>query len=126
MRGTQLYNECVLETLPDGEVSVCTTGTSDETLRDLHPAHLLGDAMEGYPIQNVLPLVCSNMAQLSANRRDTSHIRTDEGRPTTLSSADVDVMSVTQVRMTVARHFLRQAYSVSHQGKQRRHKLKGP
>ena len=38
----------------------------------------------------------------------------------------VDVMSVTVVRMTVARQSLNRAYSVSHQRKLRRHKLKGP
>ena len=41
----------------------------------------------------------------------------------------VDVMSVTVVRMTVARQSLNRAYSVSHQNqrkKLRRHKLKGP
>ena len=38
----------------------------------------------------------------------------------------VDVMSVTVVRMTVARLSLNRAYSVSHQRKLRRHKLKGP
>ena len=41
-------------------------------------------------------------------------------------SATVDVMSVTVVRMTVARQSLNRAYSVSHQRKLRRHKLKGP
>ena len=35
-------------------------------------------------------------------------------------------MSVTVVRMTVARQSLNRAYSVSHQRKLRRHKLKGP
>ena len=38
----------------------------------------------------------------------------------------VDVMSVTVVRMTVARQSLNRAYSVSHQRKLRTHKLKGP
>ena len=38
----------------------------------------------------------------------------------------VDVMSVTVVRMTVAGQSLNRAYSVSHQRKLRRHKLKGP
>ena len=38
----------------------------------------------------------------------------------------VDVMSVTVVRMTVARQSLNRAYSVSHQRKLRRHKLEGP
>ena len=38
----------------------------------------------------------------------------------------VDVMSVTVVRMTVARQSLIRAYSVSHQRKLSRHKLKGP
>ena len=38
----------------------------------------------------------------------------------------VDVMSVTVVRMTVARQSLNRAYSVSHQKKLGRHKLKGP
>ena len=42
------------------------------------------------------------------------------------SSSCVDVMSVTVVRMTVARLSLNRAYSVSHQRKLRRHKLKGP
>ena len=41
-------------------------------------------------------------------------------------TACVDVMSVTVVRMTVARQSLNRAYSVSHQRKLRRHKLKGP
>ena len=40
--------------------------------------------------------------------------------------AGVDVMSVTVVRMTVAGQSLNRAYSVSHQRKLRRHKLKGP
>ena len=38
----------------------------------------------------------------------------------------VDVISVTVVRMTVAGQSLNRAYSVSHQRKLRRHKLKGP
>ena len=38
----------------------------------------------------------------------------------------VDVMSVTVVRMTVARQSLNRAHSVSRQKKLRRHKLKGP
>ena len=38
----------------------------------------------------------------------------------------VNVMFVTVVRMTVARESLNRAYSVSHQRKLRRHKLKGP
>ena len=42
------------------------------------------------------------------------------------ATEDVDVKSVTVVRMTVAGQSLNRAYSVSHQRKLRRHKLKGP
>ena len=44
----------------------------------------------------------------------------------TVAFPGVDVMSVTVVRMTVARQSLNKAHSVSHQRNLRRHKLKGP
>ena len=88
---------------------------SDHQAKTFHSTTLVVVAEDRYQLNMHLVIITTEL-----HRSFSRIVETVAPLPT------VDAMSVTVVRMTVARQSLNRAYSVSHQKKLRRHKLKGP
>ena len=112
----------------------CSHGLDSRPLESCHhqcPKALCG--VLGYPRGSALELLdgtlklrhCTNLFTKRFPPWSLPRVGSQAGKRHFVST-DVDVMTVTVVRMTVARQSLNRAYSVLHQRKLRRHKLKGP